>query len=195
MHRPTRARSPRDAGAPDSSRSARAAAVFVDGNSALDLKDQALVIDYGASSELANVRGSLSRGYNGGAWNGLGGINSSTAAANPGYALGYAEAADVLTNLPTTWAGHQVDATSVLVRYTRYGDANLDRTVNLEDFNRLAERFGQTGTLWSQGNFNYDNTTNLNDFNLLAANFGQSVSALVDRATRPGDTPAEDDRV
>jgi hypothetical protein len=47
--------------------------------------------------------------------------------------------------------------------------------VNLADFNRLAPAFGQTGTIWSQGNFNYDNISNLADFNLLASNFGLSA--------------------
>jgi hypothetical protein len=67
-----------------------------------------------------------------------------------------------------------VDNTTVLLRYTRYGDTNLDRQVNLADFNRVAASFG-AGNLWSNGNFNFDSTINLLDFNLLAANFGQPV--------------------
>jgi hypothetical protein len=31
---------------------------------------------------------------------------------------------------------------SVLVAFTRFGDANLDGNVNLQDFNRLAANFG-----------------------------------------------------
>ena len=79
----------------------------------------------------------------------------------------------------------------MLIRYTRYGDANLDRTVNLDDFNRLAAHFGQTGTLWSQGNFNYDDATNLEDFNLLAANFGQSAAASTGVWDELSDAPAQ----
>jgi hypothetical protein len=73
-----------------------------------------------------------------------------------------------------------VDNTSVLVTYTRYGDADLNRTVNLNDFNRLAANFGGSNTRWSQGNFNYDNNTNLDDFNRLAANFGLSAAIAPD---------------
>ena len=35
-----------------------------------------------------------------------------------------------------------VDATSVRLRLTRYGDADLSGFVNLNDFNRLATNFG-----------------------------------------------------
>ena len=70
-----------------------------------------------------------------------------------------------------------MDNTSVLLRLTRYGDANLDGQVNLQDFNRLASSFGTTGTaVWTQGDFNYDGNVNLQDFNRLASNFGLSAA-------------------
>jgi hypothetical protein len=62
------------------------------------------------------------------------------------------------------------------VRLVRNGDANLDGTVNLGDFNRLASSFGSTSALWDDGDFNYDGIVNLADFNLLAANFGLSAA-------------------
>jgi hypothetical protein len=68
--------------------------------------------------------------------------------------------------------GRAVDATAVLIRQTRLGDANLDGTVNLQDFNRIAANFGASAGPWSRGDFNYDGITNLIDFNRLAANFG-----------------------
>jgi len=37
---------------------------------------------------------------------------------------------------------------------TRVGDANLDGTVNLQDFNRVASNFGSSSGLWSCGDFN-----------------------------------------
>jgi hypothetical protein len=55
------------------------------------------------------------------------------------------------------------------------GDANRDRSVNLLDFNILAQNFGQSGRLFSQGDFTYDGTVDLLDFNILANKFGQSV--------------------
>ncbi len=55
------------------------------------------------------------------------------------------------------------------------GDANLDGTVNLDDFNLLAANFGQSNRTWQQGDFTYDGRVNLEDFNALAGNFGQSA--------------------
>jgi hypothetical protein len=144
---------------------------------ALNLKDNALIVDYTGASPIASIRSALTSGYAAGTWTGPG-INSSTAAAATSHALGYAEASDLFTTFPAPFAGVTVDDTSVLVRYTRYGDANLDGTANLTDFNRLAAAFGQSDTLWSQGNFNYDNVTNLLDFNLLASNFGLPAAAV-----------------
>jgi hypothetical protein len=59
------------------------------------------------------------------------------------------------------------------------GDANRDRSVNLLDFNILAQNFGQSPRTFSQGDFNYDGTVDLLDFNILANKFGQSVGPEV----------------
>jgi hypothetical protein len=76
-----------------------------------------------------------------------------------------------------TFAGEPLVANSVLLAYTRYGDADLNGQVNLQDFNRLASAFGTTDTaVWSQGDFNYDGNVNLQDFNRLASNFGLSAA-------------------
>ena len=140
-----------------------------------DLSDTALVVDYdGAATPIATIRGYLVSGFAGGAWNGDG-ISSSAAASTPQRALGFGEAASIFTSFPATFFGQSVDNTSVLVAYTRYGDADLNQSVNLSDFNRLAGNFGSTSAVWSQGDFNYDGNVNLADFNLLAANFGLSA--------------------
>jgi hypothetical protein len=64
------------------------------------------------------------------------------------------------------------------------GDANIDRTVNLADFNILAANFGLEERMWTQGDFNGDEIVNLQDFNILAGNFGISASG-------PGVTPQD----
>ena len=69
------------------------------------------------------------------------------------------------------------------VKYTLYGDTNLDGTVNSVDFGNLAANFGQSGKVWDQGDFNYDGTVNSIDFGLLAANFGKSVGSNADMAS------------
>jgi T5SS/PEP-CTERM-associated repeat protein len=141
----------------------------------IDLADNFMIVDYAGASPLANVKSLIGSAYNGGSWNGSG-ITSFLAHANQ-TAVGYAEAAALFTMFPATFAGQQVDNTSILIAFTRDGDANLDGTVNLADFNRLASNFGQPGKVWSQGDFNYDGTVNLSDFNKLASNFGLSASS------------------
>jgi hypothetical protein len=138
----------------------------------LDLTDEDMVWDYSGASPVAGLQQLLTAGYNGGAWNGSG-IMSTTAAAAPGTALGYAESADLFASFPATFAGQGVDSTALLLKYTYYGDANLDGRVNLADFNRMTGGFGGTSR-WSRGNFDFDGDVDLQDFNKLAANFGQN---------------------
>jgi hypothetical protein len=145
-----------------------------------DLAASDLVVDYTGASPAGNIKRYLASGYAGGSWNGTG-LQSSIALAQD-RALGFAEASDVLGAAGGSFSGVFADATSVLVKYTRYGDANLDGNVNLQDFNRLASNFGGANKTWSQGDFNYDGAVNLIDFNRLAGNFGLVASG-------PGVTP------
>ena len=56
-------------------------------------------------------------------------------------ALGYAENSAIGY---ATFSGQPANASTVLIRYTYYGDANLDTTVNTVDFNLLASNFSLT---------------------------------------------------
>jgi GH35 family endo-1,4-beta-xylanase len=151
-------------------------------NARLDLTNNALVVDHApGASPLTTIRTHLISARNGGAWDGAG-ITSALADASR-FAVGYGESGAVFTSFPAAFAGQLVDDSSVLVRFTRYGDANLDGAVNLQDFNKLAANFGAAAArLWTDGDFSYDGTVSLQDFNLLAGNFGLS-------ATGPDVTP------
>jgi hypothetical protein len=59
------------------------------------------------------------------------------------------------------------------MRYTWFGDADINGTVDSVDFNMLSGHFSQSGTHWAQGDFNYDGTTDTIDFNLLSGDFSQ----------------------
>jgi fibronectin-binding autotransporter adhesin len=150
------------------------ASVAIGAGAKLDLTNNAMVVDYDGPSQLGNIRTLIVQGYNGGAWNGSGIMSSMADASN--FGLGYAEASGVLsysgTPADALFLGNVVDESAVLVRHTRYGDADLNGVVNLSDFNRLAANFGSVSAVWSQGDFNYDGLVNLADFNRLAANFG-----------------------
>jgi hypothetical protein len=152
------------------------------GDGAVDLTDNGLVIDYTGSSPLGDVltggtiAGYVASGYNAGTWDGAG-IRSSTAAATPDTAVGYGEAGDVYTTFPNTFMSQGIDQTSVLLRFTRVGDADLNQSVDTIDFNILGSHFAASPSSFTQGDFNYDGSVDTVDFTLLAANFGGLLAA------------------
>ncbi len=145
----------------------------------LDLTNNHLFLNYTAATQVAidaAVRGYLINGYNGGAWNGTSGassggaINSSTAAlpANSHFGLGYADGADgVVTGL----VSGQIE-----IKYTLYGDANLDGVVSGDDFSILVGNLGKPDAAWDKGDFNYDGVVSGDDFALLVGNLGRSAT-------------------
>ena len=60
---------------------------------------------------------------------------------------------------------------------TLFGDHDLNKNVNFNDFVKLSNNFGNANTLWNQGNGNSDNFTNFNDFVRLSNNFGMMVAS------------------
>lgn len=94
-------------------------------------------------------------------------IRSSNAVANA-IGLGYAD--DGVSNF--------------VIQRARYGDADLNGTVNITDFALLAANFNQAGP-WGKGDFNYDGLVNISDFASLAANFNQSLPIDLPRASVP----------
>ncbi len=133
-------------------------------NSVLDITNNHMIIDYAAGTQAtvdSTIRGYLVSGYAGGLLNGTTGITSSTAAATPGFAVGYADGADgVVTGL----SSGQLE-----LKYTRYGDANLDGVVSGDDFSILAANLGKSAAAWDKGDFTYDGVVSGNDFALLVA--------------------------
>jgi autotransporter-associated beta strand protein len=150
----------------------------------LNIQNHALVVDYAAGNETANiqsVRSQIIAGYNGGAWNGPG-IVSSIAAADATRAIGYAQASEVLGPSGGTFQGQTADGTSVLARFTISGDANLSGGVDFNDLVALAQNYGAdfvanptTDSWWFHGDFNYDGKVDFNDLVKLAQNYGSAL--------------------
>jgi fibronectin-binding autotransporter adhesin len=86
--------------------------------------------------------------------------------------------------------GWDVDAvTSLLtVKFTSYGDTNLDGRVGLDDLTAFLADYNELGT-WSQGDFNYDGIVNAEDLQLLLANY-DSASGMVVRSDASLDAAA-----
>ena len=153
--------------------------ISITGSGKLDMTDEDGVVDYSGSSPLAAIKTLIANGFAGGAWSGNG-ITSSAAAATVGSqhttGLGYGESSVIFNSFPANFSGADVDSTAILIRYTAFGDANLDGSVDTTDFNNLASNFSGSGKFWPQGDFNYDGTVDTTDFNLLASNFSFTVS-------------------
>jgi hypothetical protein len=149
------------------------AGLSVTGSSVVDLTNNELKIDYAPGTQAsadATIRSYLINGFNGGAWNGVGGINSSTAAlpANSSFALGYADGADGVVS--------GLSSGQIEVKFTRYGDANLDGVVSGVDFTILVGNLGKSANSWDQGDFNYDGVVSGTDFTALVSNLGKSAN-------------------
>jgi hypothetical protein len=128
----------------------------------LDLTNNSMVIN--AASQLIPIRTALNTGYANGLWNGTG-IVSSSAQATAGGPI-------------RTAIGYNDTGSSLLLKYTVGGDANLDGRTNAMDFNAVATNFGSVnGDRWTRGDFNYDGLVNTGDFTLLAQNFNAVLPA------------------
>ncbi len=126
----------------------------------IDLTNTGMTIDYaGQASPAGTVKAQLTTGYASGAWNGEG-INTSSAVANQ------------------TGLGWKDDAASqsILVKYTYYGDANLDGQVDISDLGALATAW-QTSAVWSQGDFDYSGFVDISDLGKLATNWQLGVGS------------------
>ena len=118
------------------------ASLTISGGS-LNLTNTHLFINYGTNPDpVVTIRGYLASGYQGGNWGGSG-IDSSAAAHDAAYALGYADSAD-----PGNPA--QLASGTIEIKYTLYGDTNLDGSVNSIDFGNLATNFGKSGKVWDR---------------------------------------------
>jgi hypothetical protein len=118
----------------------------------------------------ASVYSAVTSGFNGGAWNGGSGIESTSAAANSQRLTTLATVLnDDGTGTPftTTFSGQSVGANDILVKYTWYGDANLDGIVNAADYALLSIGFNSQLTGWHNGDFNNDGVINAADFALI----------------------------
>jgi uncharacterized protein (AIM24 family) len=145
------------------------AALSISGDGALDITNNKLFIDYGTGPDpIASIVQWIKNGFYG-----LSGpeiissaIATDDALSGLSYGIGYADGADgVVTGLPSG---------EIEIAFTLLGDANLDGTVNAEDFTPFSHNLGQPGG-WDQGDFNYDGTVNAEDFTSFSHNLNQSA--------------------
>jgi hypothetical protein len=149
----------------------------------VDLSNNYAIIDYanGSPSPIAIIEDQIKSGFANGSWTGNGITSSSAAGIAAGAsphrtALGVVEASQLYSTFPQSFAGQQIDSSSILIRYTYAGDGNLNGSVDLTDFTYLAANFNGTAKTWLQGDYNYDGSVDLSDFTFLASNFNQAFA-------------------
>jgi hypothetical protein len=146
--------------------------------STLDLTNAstAMIVDYlpGVPTPATDIRQRIIAGRGNtdliGAWDGKG-ITSSAAQADPSsLSVGWAVNADLPLGPYQVFHGEIVDPTSVLIRATRIGDANLDGVVDDTDVTIVGATFGTTaGAVWALGDFDYDGDVDDADVTLVGA--------------------------
>jgi autotransporter-associated beta strand protein len=156
------------------------AAIETVGSGTFDLSNNSMVIK---GSNLSDVAALIQQGYNDGNWLG-GGIRSSVAAHDPNSltAIGFADNGDQAASEFEGVTG--LDANDVLVKCTTYGDADLNDSVDLDDFNLFLAGYQNPNNVsqtWLYGDFDFSGSVDLDDFNLFLGGYqaaGSSLSAL-----------------
>jgi uncharacterized delta-60 repeat protein len=134
----------------------------------LDLTSNDLVVVGGS---LATVTDQIRQAFAGGTWiGGGGGITSSAAAASANHLMGLGVIVNTAPGggpLYTSLDGLPLTATDVLVRYTFYGDTNLDGVVDAADYSRIDAGFIGHLSGWANGDFNHDGVVDGSDYTLM----------------------------
>ena len=159
----------------------------ISGSGKVDLANNGMIVDYpkGDPSPITSIRALLRSAYAGGSWTGPG-LTSSAAAAHGATAIGYGQGNSGMTNF---FPGDPIaiDDSSIVLRYTVYGDATLDGKVDFTDLVALAQNYGfPADKVWTQGDFNYDGIVDFPDLVVLAQAYG---STLAPAQPIPGATP------
>ena len=154
----------------------------------LDLTDNQVIIDYAGASPVATVRHQILAGRGGAglgkAWNGMGITSSAAAAANAtdpeSRSVGYAENSTMPLGPLTTFRGQTVDNTSILMAFTRTGDANLDGVVNDDDVTIVGAMYAPDvpQPSWALGDFDYNGFVDDDDVTLLGAFYDPSATPI-----------------
>ncbi len=154
------------------------AGLSITGNGRLDLANNDLIIGYTGASPASTIRGYLASAYNGGAWEGNGLASTSAGQGGGGLtALGYGDAADLGI---TSVDGIAVTGNAVIVKYTYYGDSDLDGKIDLgNDFALFLIGFLTPGSnAWDLGDYNYDGHVDMADFGMFIDGYASQGGSL-----------------
>jgi fibronectin-binding autotransporter adhesin len=127
-----------------------------DTSAQFDVNDGGVLLTYSGSSPIAAIRGLIGEAFDNGNWD-QNGITSTAAHNDPSFQHGL---------------GYVDSGLSLTIKYTQYGDGNLDGTVNSSDFQHFLDGIANGGSTWLQGDYTYDGVVDLgNDFALFLENY------------------------
>jgi hypothetical protein len=159
----------------------------VAGSGRLDLADNDLLIAYSGSSPLGSaytgIAGMIQSGRTAShTWDGPGIATSMADARSGRTTLGVAEATSLFrlgAGETRVWEGHTVDATTLIVKYTYAGDANLDGQIDAGDYG-VIDNFVQVPNAsgYANGDFNYDGFIDAGDYGIIDNNIQAQGAAL-----------------
>lgn len=150
----------------------------------LDLENNSFIDNYGSGADpISTITSEVATAYDDGKWD-KPGITSSMASFANGTTLA---AADASTLGITTFENQSVN-NSVIVKYTWFGDANMDGVVNAADVTFMQKNAAAGGTGWTAGDFNYDGKINADDFALFMLGEARQTGQLGTGTTAPEPT-------
>jgi autotransporter-associated beta strand protein len=151
-----------------------------------DLTNNAMVVK---GMTVAQVQALIQSAFNAGQWNGATGLTSSTAATASPAITAIGIASNGVLNKSEFKGVTGLTATDVLVKYTYYGDSDLNGATTLDDYTLFLNGYQTAGTTWVQGDYDYNGQVTLDDFTLFLAGYQQQGTPLSELESLINGTP------
>jgi hypothetical protein len=152
------------------------------GSGYIDLNDNDLMLNYTGTSPLPALQAMINAGRNGGAWNGVSPIRSTSAKNVPAHntTIAAMEGSEYKSIYGTSasFDGTSIGNNAVLLKYTYYGDADFNGKVNFDDYVRTDAGFNNHLTGWTNGDFDGNGQVNFDDYVLIDLAFNTQGGVL-----------------
>jgi hypothetical protein len=154
----------------------RVGSLSIASSASLDLNDNDLIVTNAATGTISNL---IAQARHSGAWD-QPGITSSAARSQANHAttLGVLSGAEYVAVNGSTFGSFSVASGDVLVKYTWYGDTDLNGKVNFDDYVRIDNGFNSHLTGWFNGDFDYSGAVNFDDYVLIDLAFNTQSGTL-----------------
>jgi hypothetical protein len=154
----------------------RVGSLVMNESATLDLSDNDMVARNGS---YAQVTERISHARNLGAWD-QSGLTSSAARVQATHAttLAVVNGADYIAISGNTFGPFTIDGTDLLVKYTWYGDTDLNGVVDFDDYSRTDSGFNTGGSDWLHGDFDYNGHVDFDDYSLIDLAFNTQTGTL-----------------